>query len=66
MYAVAAQNFEYKMSNILDKPLCVSLNFLRCLHSFSAEESRYLVISLSSLVPSVPTGILLYKTIRMA
>ena len=25
LYQVAAQNFEYKMSNILDKPLCVSI-----------------------------------------
>jgi len=65
---VAAQNFEYKMSNILDKPLYVMPDLL-CLPALSyifAIENRSLVTSPCFPELSARTGILRFRTMFVA
>ena len=63
---VAAQNFEYKMSNILDKSLYVSSDLLFCSSHSTAIGNRCLVTSLSFRALSARTGILRCRTTLVA
>ena len=68
LYQVAAQNFEYKMSNILDKPLCVSITIAnRIFSDYFRRHLGNLCLGILRCCPvrSVRTGILRCRTTRV-
>ena len=62
LYVVAAQNFEYKISGILDKPTESLFGYISVLvscPSYPRIRTSHIIFSLLSLVPSQRIGALL-------